>query len=388
MPMDLGTYKNYLQRHGRNLAEVKKNQSDIIIDHTFKRDPNYKRVYILTRDGWKWEDAKYQIHTAPSIVKDAVDYWLQFRPKVHYPIGSYVIIPDDTAFDVNLTPEQIENPWLQPAEERTQWWFIVGRDDARSYVRYYVLKCNHEFRWIWRGKIMRCFGANRSANSYTSGRWLDEISASLDNLTNAWLPDVCYTYGVENLSNLGLDNNQTISYDQRFMLSNSVFYPSCYQVTKVTDMTPQGVIKLSLKQDDFNEKRDNVQLRICDYYTEEGNIKVDIPSSVTGISTIAWKTVNSDGELIDGSASLLERGKVAYFEVVSEDRFDPEWHLSLLTAGEDEEYYVNLMQVTEFDDKVVAVKPRKAGSLVGKQFRLSVSDRNGNYYSYVDLEVK
>ena len=174
--MDLSSYKEYLQRHGRNLAEVKKNQSDVIVDYTFKRDPNYKRVYILTRDGWKWEDAKYQIHAAPSIVKDAVDYYLQFRPKIHYPIGSYVIIPDDTEFDINLTDEQILDPWSQPVKDRTQWWFIVGRDEARSYVRYSVLKCNFEFKWIWKGQIMRCFGANRSANSYTSGRWVDKFN--------------------------------------------------------------------------------------------------------------------------------------------------------------------------------------------------------------------
>lgn len=166
--MKLEDYKKYLQRHGRNLAEVKKNQSDVIIDRTFTRDPNYKRVYILTRDGWKFEDVKYQVHTTPSILKDAVDFWIQFRPKTHYPIGSYVIIPDDTDFDINLTEEQLLDPWSQPVEDRTQWWFIVGRDDARSYVRYNILKCNYEFRWIWKGQIMRCFGATRNANSYTS----------------------------------------------------------------------------------------------------------------------------------------------------------------------------------------------------------------------------
>lgn len=166
--MDIATYKKYLSRHGRNLAEVKKNQSDVIINKTFTRDPNYKRVYILTRDGWQFEDAKYQIHTSPSILKDAVDYYLQFRPGVHYPVGSYVIVPDDTSFDINLTEEQLKNPWLQPVNKRTQWWMIVNRDDARSYVRYSILKCNYEFRWLWKGKIFSSFGSARNANSYTS----------------------------------------------------------------------------------------------------------------------------------------------------------------------------------------------------------------------------
>jgi hypothetical protein len=37
-------------------------------------------------------------------------------------------------------------------------------------------------------------------------------------------------------------------------------------------MNPQGVFKMSIKQDEFDIKRDNVAERICDYYTDEGNI--------------------------------------------------------------------------------------------------------------------
>ena len=68
-------YKNYLSSYGSNLAQVKKNQSDAIMNNSFTADAQYKRVYILTKDGWKWEDAKYQRHAKLSILKDAVDYY-------------------------------------------------------------------------------------------------------------------------------------------------------------------------------------------------------------------------------------------------------------------------------------------------------------------------
>ena len=103
----VNSFKKSLSRQGRNLAQVRKNRSDDIINQTFTSDPTYKRVYILTKDGWKFEDAKYQFHSAQSISKDDVDYYLQFRPKVHYPIGSYVIVPDDTDFDINLSDEEL-----------------------------------------------------------------------------------------------------------------------------------------------------------------------------------------------------------------------------------------------------------------------------------------
>lgn len=166
--MDRESYLNYLRKHGRNLAEVKRNQSDAIIDRTFKRDPNYKRVYILTREGWKFEDAKYQVHTTPSILKDAVDMFLQFPSKHHYLIGSYVIVPDDTDFSINLTESQLKDPWSQPVEDRTQWWVIVGRNDANGFVRYNILKCNYELKWLWKGQIMKCFCSVRDSRSYTS----------------------------------------------------------------------------------------------------------------------------------------------------------------------------------------------------------------------------
>lgn len=402
--MQLRDYELYLKRHGRNLAEVKKNQSDVIINKTFTRDPNYKRVYILTPEGWKYEDAKYQTHSTPSIIKDAVDYYLQFRPKVHYPVGTYVIIPDDTDFDINLTKEQMDNPFSQPVPQRTQWWFIVGRDDARSYVRYSILKCNYEFKWLWKGNIMRCYGAVRGANSYTSGKWVSEISAALDNVINAWMPDVMYTYGGEAMRELGLDNNQTITYDMRFMITYSDYEPKCYQVTKANDVVPRGLIKFTLKQDDFNINRDNPQLGICDYYSEEGNILANIepsdnPEDITSmVSSIMRKDLDANGELIDSSSgSYLDKGVNSYFEVHftnegSDTVVDPEWHITLINDSnytEDEvKYYVDLLAVTEFDDSIVSIKPRKAGSLSGKKYKLSVSDKNGNYYSSIDLEVR
>ena len=131
-------YKNYLSSYGSNLAQVKKNQSDAIMNNSFTADAQYKRVYILTKDGWKWEDAKYQRHAKLSILKDAVDYYLQFRPKVHYPIGSYVFVPDDTDFDINISGHELDNPLSLPDERITQLWFIVGRDDANAFVRYNI----------------------------------------------------------------------------------------------------------------------------------------------------------------------------------------------------------------------------------------------------------
>ena len=394
--MNITSYKNYLSSRGNNLSQIKRTQSDIIMNNTFTSDPTYKKVYILTKEGWKWEDAKYQFHTAPSISKDAVDYYLQFRPKVHYPVGSYVIVPDDTSPNINLESSELNNPFTQPTDKRTQWWLIVGRDEANAYVRYMILKCDWDFRWIYKGKLMSCWACSKSASSYTSGRWTDEISSSLDNLTNSWLPDTYHVYG-DKLEELGMCDTRTVFYNQRFFLSNNDLEPKIYQVTKVLDINPQGIVKLSIKQDELNEKRDNIELRVCDYYTDEGDILVDIPISdipdMSKTSTINWYTVDDYGELIDAPETKLELGTIYYFGTIfSEHNIDPQWKIELIDEynefnNEEKEYYIGLMKLTKFDNTTLALKPAKASSLKGKRFTLSVSDVNGEYHSSIELEV-
>lgn len=166
--LDTASYKSFLSSHGANLAQVRRNQTDYMINATFDRDPTYKKVYILTPDGWQWEEAKYQFHFAQTIAKDEVDYYLQFRPKVHYPIGCYVIIPDDTDPDLHFTEEELENPFLYWKNHLKHFWMIVDRDNQNAYVRYNVLPCNHVFKWIYDQKKYSILGAIRAANSYTS----------------------------------------------------------------------------------------------------------------------------------------------------------------------------------------------------------------------------
>lgn len=396
--LDMDTYLGYLKMSGENLGNIRKEQSDRIINRTFTGDPNYKKVYILTKDGWKFEDAKYQFHTARSILRDDVDFYLQFRPKHHYPIGSYVIVPDDTDPDINLTWKELQDPFLQPVNKRTQWWLIVGRDDANAYVRYNILKCNWNFQWIWNGAVQNCFGVIRNANSYTSGKWVDEISASLDNISGMWLPDTYHVYG-EKLKKLHLDDNRTIMHDQRFMMSNNIIDPKVYQVTKIVDLSPQGILKVTVKQDELNEKRDNVELHICDYYKNDGDSLVQVEPVVSDkSSTIKRLSLNENNELSYPELSALtvetiQIGETSYWGATLSDQSDIPlmWNIELISSNdytkEQIKYYEGLINITHLGNNSISIKLSKAKSLSGKHFTLSVCDIKGNYYSSIELEV-
>lgn len=392
-------YKSYLASEGNTLSQIKRNESDIVINQTFTADAAYKKVYILTQNGWKFEDAKYQIHTTPSILKDAVDYYLQFRPKIHYPIGSYVFIPDDNDFDINLSGSEFDNPFTLPDDRITQLWFIVGRDDALSYVRYNVLKCNWNFKWLYKHNLYSCWGANRSASSYTSGKWTDEYSSALDNLTSAWIPDTYYTYG-NNIYELGLSDTRTIMHEQRFMLTNNILDPKVYQVTKVVDLNPSGIIKLSIKQDELNEKRDNIKLKICDYYNDSGESNVsfvkDDSMPVVENPEIKWMQLNSEGELdevLDDILKYLHIGQSSYFECIpSNVESHLNWNIEFINvenhySSEECSHFEGLIKITALKNGVISVKPGRTKKLIGKHYLLSAEDRYGFIRSSIELEV-
>lgn len=169
--------------------------------------------------------------------------------------------------------------------------------------------------------------------------------------------------------------------------------------TKVEEMNPQGIIKLTVKQDEFDRNRDNIELLICDYYNDSGDIYIDEPEeqqSETKTSVIHRMVVDSDGELIENDGTYptsLVVGKISYYEVVfSDEGIKPDWRVSLIDNDgeytEDEKaYYENLLVLTKYDDSTLAIRVGKANSLKGKHFLLSVQDNEGYYKSFIELEV-
>ena len=43
--MNITSYKKYLSSRGTTLGQVKRTQSDVVMNNTFTLDPTYKRVY-------------------------------------------------------------------------------------------------------------------------------------------------------------------------------------------------------------------------------------------------------------------------------------------------------------------------------------------------------
>lgn len=231
---------------------------------------------------------------------------------------------------------------------------------------------------------------------YTSGVWNDFYSTGLDSLTGFWVPNTYYVFG-EKLSEYELFDTRTISIQHRMMITVNDINPNCFMVSKVLDMVPQGIIKLSLKLDDFNPKRDNVELKICDYYNDTGDVIIIDPPrdpDPATSSTIHYMVVDADDELaVDDTFPTLETGTTYYYNAeFSKGGVTAQWRIELIDDDgkytEKERYALEqLMVIRDISSSGISLRPGKSNRLNGLRFKLSVCDVDGNYESSIDVEV-
>ena len=405
----LENYQNMLLNKGSNLSEVRKNQSDMIMNATFTGDTGYKKVYILSKEnGWEYVDAKYGKHASYSILKDAVDSYLEFRPQIHYPVGTYVFIPDDNSREIGFYEYQPENPFKDINFTVNKLWMIVGRDDATQFVRYNIIRCNWNFRWVYKlhgeYQILHVWGSIRTASSYTAGTWDADYMRQLDNITGAWVPDLYYIYG-EKLSEYNFDDPRYFAHDERFMITTNIINPKVYRCTKVVELAPAGIIKLTLKQTEFDPRVDNPNLLLCNYYDRMGEIKpieTEIIDDEQYVSIIYQGIINSDGELEKGEEISnivpIDIGKTIYFitEFYDEDfireNVESEYRIEVVDenntlSNEDKKYLEKLVKITVLDINTISIKVGKSIKVSGTQYKLSIQDKDGHYSSSIVLEV-
>ena len=219
------------------------------------------------------------------------------------------------------------------------------------------------------------------------------FTTGIDNLSGAWLPNTHYLYG-ENLPTFNLDDTRTIAIQMRMMMTINDIHPNCYMVSKVLDMVPKGVLKLSLKQDEYDEKRDNIQLKVCDYYNDTGDIIVQEPEGSNDpckTSEIYHMMVNKNGELEqDFMISTLTIAETTYWHAVFSDQgVSAQWRIKLVDEATEKERLEleRLMVIRDVDSTTISLRPGKSNRLKGKHFKLIACDVNGDYESIINLEV-
>lgn len=340
-------FEKFKQRHtfdGGSISKALNNQSDMIMNATFDRDPGFKRVYV----NGKLVDAKYKVHAYTSLsAGNSIDYYLQFRPGVYYEPGTYVDIPN--------------------RDGKYERWLIVLQDDLPQFPMHYVLKCDWTLKWVIDGKIYSCLGVHRSQLSYNSGLWTDFNFTTPENQTKIWLPTTAVT--------------KTLNYGQRVLISNNELHPIAWELSKVEDTLPFGVTKITFTQCQFDEHRDNAELMIADYYTTNLDLKqnVDIPPKPIGDhSKIKF---NGTKQVLKVNGSYKTLTPKFYDRDTNELDVEPFWTIKFPSDADKDKFDI-------FEDgKNLKIKCLNYYDLIGKVITICLNDKDGTMPSTLDLEV-
>lgn len=243
-------------------GQIRKEQSDKIMNETWWEDIQSRVGYLydfyhdkhitqLTdmksdKDDAKIPiDIKFVMSSSQTYDKDQVTWHIQLRPgqlcnvdyykevfekqyDATFPIGLYLDIPDE---------QGIYNRWL-----------IVDRANynVTQFPTFEVLRCDKVFQWIIDNTKMQCAGVLRSQNSYNSGIWTDHITTTVEDQ---------YKFAVP----LNRDTEK-LYYNQRIIIDNKVLTePRTWQITKINRVAPNGIARLTVAQNHFDQNIDYVE---------------------------------------------------------------------------------------------------------------------------------
>ena len=334
--MDMSLYRKY---HGNAsfAGKAKKNNSDVIMEQTWWEDVDAQVAYIydyyhddqpLSIRGLNSAnsetkipvDIKYKMNAHQTYNKDQVTFHIQFRPSHKCELDYYYSYYEkiyDSLYPLGLYIDIMDN------NGNYNKWLIVDKADYYSdlFTTFEVLPCDYVFKWVHNNTRYQMSGCLRSQNSYNSGVWIDFKIQSPEDQQKFIVP-------------LNRDS-ETLFYNQRMIIdANVLTEPRAWKITKVNRISPNGLNRLTLAQDRFDQHKDYIEKNSdgdvigmwADYYqndiepmpeifvpkTEGVNIIYSGKSPVVKIGG-SYKTlsiVTSDGDDVDtiGSWSFTVDG--------------------------------------------------------------------------------
>lgn len=378
----LELYKNRMALQGSTVGQALKQQSDMLMDQTFDRDPTYKRgmLYNANLEPIEVVEFKFQKAKTYTIDKDQVEYLIQFKTNYH---PEKKFNTEDKIYRLYNDEKERLSFYLDIPDDNGDIykWLIVGRNYDNAFVRYNVLQCNWIFEWMIDRRYYSCLGVMRSRNNYNSGVWDDGTVQVVENQTAFFVPTN--------------DMTRTIDYDVRFMITDNPLHPKTYETSKVEDTFPLGLQKITLVQDHYNEHTDICRMLDNDENAptelKDGKVHMICNYNKSGLPPI----INEEKKetvwhLSDVGQKLYIGGTPQIIYALSdneEDNFDNVWNIELdgvyYPFEELESYFELKVNEEEHSLSIKAVDKVLAKYMV----KISIGNPDGVYYDYVEMEV-
>ena len=383
-----------LAAQGSTLGQYYKNISDEVVQRTWDNDIGTRTCYLYPywldnepdlREGMSRfdESNKYKvdlrvvIKSYKSIAKDDGEIHLVFPPDIwnscelpewwsdnmhvdyngfgiDYPISLYADVPNDRGI-----------------YER---WLIVYREYGNQFVKNGALKCNTRLQWVTdtanKRYIREMWCVQRTQNSYNSGIYQYQKMLVLENQSKLYLP-----YN---------DISNELYYNQRLALSLPAQKPLVWDVSKIENTVPRGVLNVTLYQDEWNANSDvwwkpddegnplpGQYTYLCDYYQSPAVPVVEPTSDVETGDTLSL-TCGSEQIYIGRSKVITATCLDENGADVTGDYSNFEWTYEI--DGEDAASVVsetalstaNKIRITFTGDELYAFKPLTIGCVASK----------------------
>lgn len=390
------TFNDFMNMHESTVpGRARKVQSDVIMKETWWQDIQAQMAYMydmfhdvgdehfLLNDLHPQDDPnkvavpiKFIRHTSQTYNKDPITYWLQLLPgqecaldyfddmyvkkyKNFWPVGCFVDVMDESGK---------YNKWL---------CVNTANYNQNQFPTFELLRCDYVFQWIHKGHKYECPGVLQSQNSYNSGLWLDYKFQSVQDQQKFAVPINSIT--------------ETLFYNHRMIIDSSLYNedaePRAWLISKVNRISPDGIVRVTLTQDIFNQHTDYVERdengivvgKWADYYqspVEPTFIPDDVPSSITSRITCSGKPLFKIG----GSAKTFT---VTFYNLENQEITDHDvgsWSWSIDGVG-----IPNTLVEYALDGNKLKLKFLGDDSYIGKI--LTVTNTSNSIVSSLDVEI-
>ena len=246
-------------------GRARKMQSDVIMLNTWDQDIQSQICYIYDyyhdqrstetlklnnlhpeNDPQKTPlSIKFIRHTKQTYDKDQVTFWLQMQPGQQCNLDYYEDVLGkryDTIFPIGLYVD------IMHEDGTYNKWLVVDKANynTNQFPTFEILRCDFLAQWIYKGHKYQCPSVLRSQNSYNSGLWTDYKITTVEDQQKFAVPMTRET--------------ETLFYNIRMIVDSKVeSEPRCWKISKINRISPNGICRVTLSQDLFDQHKDYVE---------------------------------------------------------------------------------------------------------------------------------
>lgn len=308
----------------KTIGQIHKENSDFVMEETFWNDPQSKVCYIYDffhddsphiNFGMTYEnttktkiDAKFIVSKYQSVDKEQVEYHLMFRPsqKTVFEEGDELYY-FETDYRRRYSNDDFVGMYVDIPDEKGNYrkWLIIQREEGNQFIKYLIIPCTFNLMWIevsGSERIKRkMWCALRGQNSYNSGVYTYYATTKMENQDKCWMPLNSITEKIWYTT----DENTNM----RVLVGAVTEHPLAWIVSKVENVKPAGIQKLTFYQSEFNPHTDYVNLETGEMYADyyQSSIEPTDPSDPTPTpsSNIAKITASTATIKVGGSYKTL-----------------------------------------------------------------------------------